>query len=340
MSGSSMPIDLWASIIELIDVYAKSITADQKFIRSSVVDQLKNINIHVDNSSREKFNDSIKTLIKRDKGGVLDSNHSLGFGCDVFLKRSLSNGKTGYACLYEPHDDKDFEIIRYFTDCCFKLGASSVGAGIFYMDYPSLKKYYYNTKEPKYKQGLKNFNGRNILRDKVPLRNSDKHGKRNALHVDISQFNNQVHSIIENEQFGKIARYVQEYENIKNQMLGHGRTFKGVAARQEGRFFKLKELQKGSVSKYKGKIISRTSHPGRKSVWGRDGKSRYAESWLLSLANRKASASKAYNIKQITSENYTNIVFEAFKDKTHRKADKKHGNEEWWNYVEEKDILK
>jgi hypothetical protein len=334
MSGGTMPVDIWAQIVDILDRSLKSQISDQKLIRESVASKLKDIGIYVDSASEKIFNKQIKTLLERDRGKIHDSNHSMGFGCDVWLKRSLPGGKTGYVCLYDPKDEKDFFILRYFVDCCFKLGASSIGAGIFYMHYPGLAKYNKRKQYPNYKSGLSQHHNKFILGpDNVPIFiKVNSKGKpvdsRNAIHVDISQYNQYVGEIVNNENFSQIALYVQNYKKIRDR-------FRGVAARQEGRYFELQELKQSSVKSLKNKIISRTHHPGRNSIWGSSTGESSAETWLRSLIGRKINTNKAYNFEQINKQNYSDVIFEAFKIEA-----KPHGKEKDYNYVQESQIKK
>lgn len=334
MSGGTMPIDIWSSIVNILDNSLKSVLSDQRLIRESVANRLKEINIYVDSNNQEKFNEQINTLLYRERGNIHDSNHSLGFGCDVWLKRSLPGGKTGYVCLYDPKDEKDFLILRYFVDCCFKLGASSVGAGIFYMQFPGLAKYNKRTQYTKYKNGLAQYHNKFILgSNNVPIfKKLNSKGQpidsRNAIHIDISQYNHYVNEITHHDNFNQIALYVQNYKKIKNR-------FRGVGARQEGKYFELEELKKGSPEKLKSDIISRTNHPGRRSIWGSTTRQSSAETWLRTLINRKANTKKAYNFEQINSQNYNDVIFEAFKIEA-----KPHGDEKEFNYVQESQIIK
>ena len=337
MSGGTMPIDVWASVVNVLNSSLKDTLSDRRLIRDHVASRLKDIGIYVDSTSQKKFVEQINTLLYRERGAIHDSNHSLGFGCDVWLKRSLPGGKTGYVCLYDPKDEKDFLILRYFVDCCFKLGASSVGAGIFYMQFPGLAKYNKRTQYTKYKNGLAQYHNKFILgSNNVPIfKKLNSKGQpidsRNAIHIDISQYNHYVGEIAHSDNFNQIALYVQNYKKIRHKFLNTG----GVITGQDGDFFNLDDLKKESSQKLKSDIISRTHHPGRKSIWGSTTGQASAETWLRTLINRKANTKKAYNFEQINSQNYSDVIFEAFKIEA-----KPHGDEKEFNYVQESQIIK
>lgn len=325
MSGGTMPIDIWANIMEILSknlTFAKRKSENE---RKRVASLLESMNIFVNANSDKTYTKDITTLIKRDRGGIHDTNHSLGFGCDVYLKRSTASG-TKYVCLYEPNDEKDFLIVRYFIDCCFKLGVSSAGAGMYYMHYPDIEKYRAKSKEIKYKKGLKQYDGKYILdENNIPLRRPGK--KRNAIHLDISQMNTYGQAITgaDPNYFNKIALYVQNYNSIKSQFASNHFNNR----KDDPNYFYLEELKEKSASTLKGKIKSRTTPTSRKTVWGRDGKSRFADEWLLNLAGKKSTANEAHKVKEINSTNSAKIALDQFKDMT-----KKHGKTEDYNYVQ------
>ena len=66
--------------------------------------------------------------------------HDLGFAGDVMLKRTISTDrglKKVHVCIWQPHDDNDFLIFKFFIEKCRQYGARGIGAGRGYMDYPS-----------------------------------------------------------------------------------------------------------------------------------------------------------------------------------------------------------
>ena len=101
--------------------------------------------------------------------------HDLGFSGDIMLKRKIDTEdgiREVNLCLWEPHDDNDFLIAKYFIEQCKKLGAGGIGAGRAYMDYPDDK-------------------------SKATVFN-----KSNGIHVDIAYLNTSLDSYAEGDAVG------------------------------------------------------------------------------------------------------------------------------------------
>ena len=107
------------------------------------------------------------------------------------------------------------------------------------------------------------FHGKFILdSNNVPIRRKDSSTKRNAIHVDISQYNTYASQIIaKSPNFDKIAQYVQNYKNIRERIVDEKYIIKGKSDKSA---VELEKLKSESSSKFRNAIARRTSHPGRK----------------------------------------------------------------------------
>lgn len=322
MSGSTMPPDLWVEVVDLVRQYRD--TQNKEY----AVSLFKNAGFyHVNNKN---INETIKSLLERGGSGP-DTNHSLGFAADVFLERQYSDGTKKLICLYDPHDDEDFKIVKFFIDRCFKLGVNNIGAGRFYMDYPKYAKYEAKKTHPKYKY-IKEHNGKFIIdENNVPLRVvSEKSPKANAIHIDIVSQNPVLDAIIEKgneDKYNKIVKYLSRYsEIVKNKKLSKDETLKT-------------EIRIMQSIKYKAKQS--------RGVWGEDKTTKTAEAWLLELKKEGSGSNAKGKYKEsteITKENTKTVGFELFKlvKKKQLKKFAKHGSSESdaVGYVNESILLK
>lgn len=133
----------------------------------------------------KNYNKHIRILAGRYNNG-LDANHSGGYGVDVRIQLKTDDSSIKYMCLWKSSSNKDFEIASYFTRICKELGASGIGAGMFYADYPSLLQY--NSKKPPLglKAGL-NYNKYYIIENGEYIRGKGHH--MNEIHIDILKDN-------------------------------------------------------------------------------------------------------------------------------------------------------
>lgn len=130
MSSSIVPID--------ISVYVYYLKKNQ----NNDLNQIKQkVNLVYPGLGEALTEETINQIIDSFISKGADMNHALGFGADVFLKRTDTEGKEKFVCLWQPNDNDDFNIVKAFLQSCLDLGATGAGAGIYYMNYPEFVKH-------------------------------------------------------------------------------------------------------------------------------------------------------------------------------------------------------
>ena len=329
-SGGSLPITLWGKIVDIILNYKSNIKfkgMNYTFIAQEINSSL-NLGLDTNSDGKLAFK-QIKSLLRRNND-KLDSNHSFGFGCDIKLKRKLSDGKEKYICLWQPNDNEDFIILKYFIKACFDLGASSVGAGLNYMSYPDPVKYDIadglvigsdkNGKKIK-RKGIKlNVQGANkkYVLDENDLLIRKNGSPSNGIHVDIV-----TESIM---YFDDIADDMQKFSNyIKDaNKIREGFRLGLIYNKSKKDEFKTINNNNNNKNTYLSNAIkNKTSNPSSKTVWGQSSTAGSSESWLKEIIGR-SNVSKGFELSEITTENAGKRTVDLFRKK-HDKVDK-HGD--------------
>lgn len=339
-SGGSLPITLWGKIVDIILNYngeLKFKDLNYKFLAGNINTSL---NLGLEENDGKLAFKQIKSLLRRNND-KLDSNHSFGFGCDIKLKRKLSDGKEKYICLWQPNDNEDFIILKYFIKACFDLGASSVGAGLNYMSYPDPVKY-------DIADGLvigTDKKGKKIKRKNIELNVQSAHKKyvldennllirkngspSNGIHVDIVKKSINYLEDIDDDDMEKFSNYIVDAKEIR-QSFSNGLIY----IEKEKNEFKNNKSNNDYLSKA---IKSKTSNPTAKTVWGQSSTAASSESWLKEIIVR-SDVAKGFELSEITTENASERTIDLFKKK-HDKVDD-HGSVIDKSVVSIKSILK
>jgi len=329
-SGGSLPITLWGKIVDIILNYnsdARIKNSNYKFLAMSIN---RSLSLGLEENDGKLAFKQIKSLLRRNND-KLDSNHSFGFGCDIKLKRKLSDGKEKYICLWQPNDNEDFIILKYFIKACFDLGASSVGAGLNYMSYPDPVKY-------DIADGLvigSDKTGKKIKRKGIKLNVQGAHKKyvldennllirkngspSNGIHVDIVTESIMYIDDIAVDDMQKFSNYIKDAKKLRQ------RFSRGLIFGNESKKY-LEEIKNSSDNKnnYLSKAIKgKTSNPNSRSVWGQSSTAASSESWLKEIIGKKGYG-KEFKVDEITTANANEKSLELFKKK-HDEVDK-HGN--------------
>lgn len=295
-----------------------------------------------------KLNDNdIKDIVSGFNKKGSDNNHANGLAADVFLKRKVENGSTKYVCLYEPNDDKDFEIVNTFLTVCKHLGASGLGAGMYYMDYPE----FLTHKTKKYVQKLLNGNksqkrlGNNIkdLYEQlnieyanessdgkiivsstgIPIRSS-KTNHKNAFHVDILS---DIYSFFEDSSLDETISNIDVISDKYKKSLTNDAKSKIASFKKD-------------VNAYKEyKSNKRASLPSKSRVWGENYRSETADKWLKDIVSNSTASNPAFNIEEITTKNFEEYSKKQF-EAGHPASKDKQGNIVSSKYVSVDDIQK
>ena len=336
-STSSCPVELWVEAADLINTHHTN--------RKNLVEKLNKLGFYNVNNSQEfkEYSKNIYNIIERSSENVQDLNHNLGFAVDLYLTINDPNAKKPRRiCIYEPKEDLEFKIFKYFIEMCFKLGANSIGAGMYYMDYPHYETYNKKTgNDGKYKKDL-NHHKKIIVDDNlIPIRR--KGTKYNAIHVDIIGYNDEVKNLKEIADTGelkakRIAEYVTMFKNSNRKARDiKKKLMKGNLTSRLGKDFnkitddKIVSVNKRHVELFKGfitndddlestsvensklgelkEILSRKGYSkSYHMVWGSSGSQKSADTWLFKAADRTRPTSrgfsKVFDNNEITVDNF------------------------------------
>ena len=129
-------------------------------------------------------------------------------------------------CLWKSSSDKDFKIAAYFTRICKELGASGIGAGMFYADYPNLIRYNSNNPPLDLEPGLQGYNNYYIKQNGEYIRG--KGHPMNEIHIDILKDNLALSkyldkTLLETDFLGSVKiRQNAVKSNLKRKLRGWG----------------------------------------------------------------------------------------------------------------------
>jgi hypothetical protein len=328
-SGGSLPITLWGKIVDIIVNIDNDDLKWSKGDYSNLADEINTqLGFRLDDGKLAY--EQIKSLLRRNND-KLDSNHSFGFGCDIKLKRKLSDSKEKYICLWQPNDNEDFIILKYFIKACFDLGASSVGAGLNYMSYPDPVKY-------DLADGLvigSDKIGKKIKRKGIKLNVQGAHKKyvldendllirkngspSNGIHVDIVTESIMYFNDITDDDMKKFSNYIKDAEKIR-ESFRLGLIYNKKAKDR----FKSINNSNAVKNNYLSKAINnKTSNPSSRTVWGQSETAASSESWLKEIIGR-SNVEKGFELSEITTDNASKRTIDLFRKK-HDKVDE-HGN--------------
>ena len=273
-----------------------------------------------------------------------DNNHANGLAADVYLKRKSEDGSEKYVCLYEPNDNKDFEIVNTFLTVCKGLGANGLGAGMYYMDEPGFlkhmtKKEVNDLKKDKLKKdkgllieklydelGIKYADGLGtegkIIVDEsgVPIRTS-KINHRNAFHVDILS---DTYKFFDNDLEITLKNLEKIFKNNENKLNKDAKN-------------KYKQFL-SDVRSYKAFKNENKKLPSKTRVWGENYKSQTADKWLKNIIRDTTLTNSAFNVDKISLEDFKKTSKDQFE--VAHKPEKNKSGDIVSKYVSVNDIKK
>jgi hypothetical protein len=214
-SSSSMDIP---TCVEIAAINASNESNEEKIV--SIKKLIPGLDIN-----KKNYKKRIKILAGRYNNG-LDANHSGGYGVDVRIKLKTDDKSAKFMCLWKSSSDKDFKIAAYFTRICKELGASGIGAGMFYADYPNLIRYNSNNPPLDLEPGLQGYNNYYIKQNGEYIRG--KGHPMNEIHIDILKDNLALSkyldkTLLETDFLGSVKiRQNAVKSNLKRKLRGWG----------------------------------------------------------------------------------------------------------------------